>query len=477
MILPMSIIRKTVYSLSAGLLLVLTVEAQVDKEARFAKEPQPGKVVAGPAAKYVVMVSIDGFRPDFYKDPSWGAVNLRQLMENGAYADGVRGVFPTVTYPSHTTIMTGVPPLKHGIYYNTPFESKGATGRWYWNYDSVKAPSLWTAIKDAGLKSAGVWWPVTVGAPISYNLPEIWALPRTDKKANREALRAGANPAGLLEELLENAVGKLALDDVGSDYLSADENNARMSAYLIKTYKPNLLAVHLACTDHFEHEEGRDGIKVRQAVSGADRAVKTILEGIERAGIKDSTTVLIVGDHGFVDIHTSLSPNVWLAKAGLIGDVKKDEWKAQFHQSGGSAFLHLKNRQDEKTLKQVKDLLAALPESQKKLFRVVDRKELDAIGSDPNAVLALAPIQGITISASSTGEVLKRASGGTHGFFPDFKEIQTGFIAYGAGIKKGAVIPLMGLEDIAPLIARLLGLDLPSVEGTVYPGILAKEGK
>jgi len=434
-------------------------------------------LIQAQTSKHVIIISIDGLRPEFYKDASWGTVNLHQLMEEGSYADGVRGVFPTVTYPSHTTIMTGVMPAKHGVYYNTPFEPKGATGRWYWEYDSVKVPSLWTAIKKANLTSACIWWPVTVGAPITYNLPEVWALPKTDKKAMMELLSKSASPAGLYEELQQNATGKLTPENINEEGLSADENNARMSAYLIRAYKPNLLAVHLACTDHFEHEEGRDGPKVRQAVAGVDRSIKTILEAIERAGIKDSTTVLIVGDHGFVDIHTSIAPNVWLTKAGLINDAKKDDWKAMFHQSGGSASLMLKNRNDEKTLKQVRDLLAALPESQKKLFRIVERKELDAIGADPNAALALAPIQGITISASSTGEIIKSAKGGTHGYFPDFKEIQTGFIASGAGIKKGVVIPLMGLEDIAPLVAKLLGLDLPTAEGMLYPGILLKDGK
>lgn len=423
-------------------------------------------------AKYVIVISIDGFRPDFYKDASWGTVNLRQMMNNGVYADGVRGVFPTVTYPSHTTIMTGVFPAKHGIYYNTPFEPAGATGRWYWEYDSIKVPTLWSAAKKAGLTSAGLSWPVTVGAPIDHNIPEIWAWPNGGDHARLEATSKNANPPGLFEELQQNATGKLQPNDYNLDYLSGDENMARMSAWIIRTYKPNLMAIHLACVDHFEHEEGRDGDKVRQAVASADRAVKTILEAIDKAGIKDSTAVIILGDHGFVDIHTSLSPNIWLVNAALIGDTKKNEWKAMFHQSGGSAFLHLKNKNDEKTLKQVRDILAALPESQKKLFRVVERKELDMIGADPNAVLALAPVQGITISASVKGEILKPVKGGTHGYFPDFKEIQTGFIAYGAGIKKGTVIPVMGLEDMAPLVAALLGLDFPSAEGTLYPGIL-----
>ena len=79
---------------------------------------------------HVVLISIDGLRPEFYKDPSWNMVHLRQAMETGAYADGVEGVFPTVTYPSHTTMITGVKPLKHGVYYNTPSEPLGVTGNW-----------------------------------------------------------------------------------------------------------------------------------------------------------------------------------------------------------------------------------------------------------------------------------------------------------------------------------------------------------
>jgi hypothetical protein len=425
-------------------------------------------------SKHVIIISIDGFRPEFYKDASWGMVNLQQMMKQGAYADGVRGVFPTVTYPSHTTIVTGVMPQKHGIYYNTPFEPQGTTGKWYWQYDSVKVPSLWTAVKGAGMTSGCVWWPVTVNAPIDYRYPEVWALPKKDKKASMGLVAKSCNPPGLFEEMQQYAIGHLTPEEFGAEGLGVDENNARMTAYLIKKYKPNFITVHLPCTDHFEHEEGRDGDKVRQAVAGADRSVKTILEAIELAGIKDSTTVIVTGDHGFVDIHTSFAPNVLLTKAGLINDAKANDWKAMFHQSGGAAFLHLKNRNDEKTLKQVRDIFAVLPEGIKKLFRIVERKELDAIGADPNVVLALAPIQGITISGSLKGELFKATKGGTHGYFPDFKEIQTGFVAFGAGIQKGKVIPLMGLEDIAPLVANLLGLQLPSVEGTLYAGLLSK---
>ena len=423
-------------------------------------------------AKHVILISIDGFRPEFYKDPSWSMVNIGLMKNEGVYSDGVRGVFPTVTYPSHTTMVTGVMPLKHGIYYNTPFEPSGATGRWYWEYDSIKTPTLWSVLRSQQMKTACVGWPVTVGAPIDYNLPEIWAWPNGGDHQRLEATSRHAYPAGLFEEVQQNATGKLEGNDFNLDYLSGDENSARIAGYLIRKYKPAFLAVHLANVDHFEHEEGRDGDKVRQAVASVDRAVKTILESLQKAGIKDSTAVIVTGDHGFVDIHTSISPNIWLAKAGLITDPAKGNWRAQFHTAGGSAFLHLKNSNDEQALAIVKKILDTIPQAQKKLFRIVDRKELDLIGADPRASMALAPIQGITFSASQKGDILKPVKGGTHGFFPDCKEIQTGFVGYGAGFKKGAILPLMGLEDIAPLIAHLLGVSLPSAEGVLYPGIL-----
>lgn len=430
-------------------------------------------------AKHVIIISIDGFRPDFYMDPSWNAVNLRQMKDNGVYAEGVQGVFPTVTYPSHTTVITGASPARHGIYYNVYFEPWETPGRWYWNESEIKVPTLWDAIKSAGMTSAAVHWPVTVGAPINYNIPEIWSWP--GKRALLEKVSENANPSGLFEEVQQNATGKLEEVDYNGDYLSADENMSRIAGYLIRKYKPNLLAIHLANTDHFEHEQGRDGEKVRLAVASADRAVKTILESIEKAGIKDSTAVIVLGDHGFSDIHSSLLPNVWLRDNGFATPSQagsKDKWKVLFHTSGGSAFLHLKDKNDKATLEKVRTILKKLPEAQRKLFRVVEHAELDSIGADPNAVLALAAIKGISFSGSDKGTAsVVAASGGTHGYFPDFKEIQTGFIGYGAGFKKGAVIPIMGLQDVAPMVSSLLGLSFTAPDGVLYPGILEAKKK
>lgn len=428
-------------------------------------------------AKHVIIISIDGFRPEFYLDPSWSAVNLQQMKEKGVCAEGVQGVFPTVTYPSHTAVITGALPIHHGIYYNVYFEPWEAPGRWYWNESEIKVPTLWDAVKSAGMTSAAVHWPVTVGAPITYNIPEVWSWP--GKKELLGKVSASANPPGLFEEAQQNATGKLEEFDYNGDYLSADENMARIAGYLIRKYKPNLLGIHLANTDHFEHEQGRDGDKVRLAVASADRAVRTILESIDKAGLKDSTAVIVLGDHGFSNIHSTLFPNVWLRDNGFATPSQngsKENWKALFHSNGGSAFLHLKDKNDKAAIQKLRTILKNLPEGQKRMFRIVERSELDSIGADPNAVLALAAIKGVSFSSSDKGkEAVREATGGTHGYFPDFKEIQTGFIGYGPGFKKGVVIPVMGLQDMAPIVASLLGLSFEAPDGILYPGLLEKK--
>lgn len=430
-------------------------------------------VKAQQPAEHVILVSIDGFRPDFYMESKWPAPNLHWMAENGVRAEGVRGVYPSVTYPSHTTLITGAKPARHGIYYNSPFEPTGQTGAWYWYEKEIKVPTLWDAVRAKGMKSAAFIWPVSTDAPVDYNIPEFWYL---EGGYNRiQPMRDKDTPDGLMEELEREVLGKMTSNNFNGDYLNREDRTGEMAAYVLETYKPGFIALHLIATDHFQHEGGRDGEKVPFAVAAADRAIGKIREAAERAGILDKTTIIVSGDHGFVDIHSSLAPNVWLAKAGLMGTERdRGNWKATFHTSGAAAFLHLKDPKDIQSVKRVEDILNQLPEKTKKLFRVVNKEELRAVGADPNAWLALAPIPGVAMSGAATGDDLRPASGGTHGYFPDFKQIETGFVAWGAGIAQGKTLHQIGLEDVAPVIAALLELDFKCPDGVLFPGILKR---
>src|SRR5690606_7740668 len=156
---------------------------------------------------------------------------------------------------------------------------------------------------------------------------------------------------------------------------------------------------------------------------------------------------------------------------GLYDPQEPENWKAYFHPAGGGAFLQLKDKNDQQTKDKVLQLLQNLPPQQRNAFIIKSREELDAVGADPTAALGLAARQGFAFSATATGDFVRASKGGTHGFYPDFPQIQTGFVAFGRGIKKGVVIPEMGLVDIAPLISSLLKLDLPAGDGMLYKGI------
>lgn len=126
----------------------------------------------------VVLISIDGLKPDYVLEADKRNLkipNLRRFIKEGAYATNVTGVEPTVTYPSHTTMVTGVSPAKHGIYNNTPFDPFGKNqGGWYWYSEDVKVTTLWDAVNKAGGVTASVDWPVTVGANITHNIAQMW---------------------------------------------------------------------------------------------------------------------------------------------------------------------------------------------------------------------------------------------------------------------------------------------------------------
>ncbi|WP_118974098.1 alkaline phosphatase family protein [Taibaiella koreensis] len=427
---------------------------------------------SGPA-RYVVLVTIDGFRPEFYLDSSYGMFTVRDMMRRGVAAKGADPVFPSVTYPDHTTLITGVTPAKHGIYYNTPFEPEGQTGKWMWDYNLIKTETLWSAMHKAGKKTACVRWPVTYNAPIDYRIPEYWDYKNFSDA--RPFTAAATQPLSLWQEVQDHATGHLDADDIGTDHneLVSDENMARITGYLLRQYKPNFTAVHLACTDHYEHQEGREAYMVRASVAGADRCVKTIIESLNRAGIADSTLLIVTGDHGFENIYRSFNPNYLLKQAGLIKDAKAGDWKAQFHSSGGGAFLQLKDPNDKATVAKVAQLLGQLPDSAKRYFAIVSKEKLEQVGADPGVPLALTGLNGTSFGAGTDRlvETFDKVRG-THGYFPDHQQIKTGFVACGPGLKPSTVVPNMRLLDVTPLIVKLTGIAFPQTDGKLIDAFL-----
>jgi hypothetical protein len=198
--------------------------------------------------------------------------------------------------------------------------------------------------------------------------------------------------------------------------------------------------------------------------------VSIILEVLERTGTWDDTAVIVTGDHGNTEVHSQIRPNLWLIEAGLRGKrLEKGDCRATFHALGGSAFLRVREEGDAAAVRHVLD---ALPAAMRQTFRIVEREELDALGADPGAPFALAAATGFVIDDRADPPDLQPNPGMSHGHHNDLPDMNTGFIAKGAGIRAGASAPLLPLTAIAPLVAELLGLEFNAPDGVLYPGLL-----
>lgn len=424
--------------------------------------------------EHVVLLSIDGLRPQLYRDERWPAPVLQELAQEGAIVLAARTVFPALTYPAHAMLVTGCLPARHGVVHNEPFEPGGGDGRWLWEARTFRVPTLWDAVRAAGGTTAAVSWPVTVGAAIDWNVPDVWDPRNT---GSIEPIRAATTPPALFAELEQEATGRLSEHTFSLDHLGREDAVGAMAAYLFARHRPTLLLVHVIGLDHVRHRLGRDNPRARRAVAAADRALARIVEAVERLSLRDRTTFVVVGDHGAVDLHTALCPNVWLRDArGARTDTRA--WPTSFLASGGSAFLrpHAGAPRDPATIaSDVRETLSALPGALRALFRVVERAELDALGADPEALLALAAVAGVAFLSTHEGLAVRAIHGAGHGYHPEVPDMTTGFVAAGAGVRAGTVVPLLPLENVAPFVAALLGITLPACDGMLFPGLITEE--
>lgn len=418
----------------------------------------------------LVMISIDGLKPEYVTAADAHGLkipNLRRFLKEGAFADGVAGVIPTVTYPSHTTLITGVWPTKHGILGNTVFDPLGKNqSGWYWYAEDIKVPTLWDAARQAGLTTASIQWPASVGARVTWNIPEIWRA-NTDEDA--KLMRALATD-GLLPPL-EKELGPYPRGQEVED----DERRGAFATRLLETRHPQLLTVHLLALDHVEHETGPLSGESLAVLERQDAVVGKLREATERLA-PGHAWVAIVSDHGFVKIEARLNPFVAFRDAGLItvnarGTVT--DWKAMPWTAGGSAAIVLKDPGDAATLAEVRallDKLAADPANG--IDRVLDADALHARGGYPPASFLIGCKPGWFVGAGYSGAVLTKTTrpAGTHGHLPDLPELRAAFFVVGPGVPAGRSLGLVDMRDIAPTLARYLGVALPSADGkTLLP--------
>ena len=421
-------------------------------------------------------MSLDGLYPEIYRAATALGVqvpNLEQLAAEGTSADGMRGILPTATYPSHTTLITGVRPGRHGVVANSVFAPGESEAAWYWYADSIRVTTLPQAAAAAGLSVGVSCWPALCGAPyVRWQLPEIWSLGAGDTSSRDKVLR-WATP-GLIAEV-EARFG--AWTDVRFEWGHQDDRITDGAVYLLEAKRPQLLLVHLVEVDHVLHAEGRNAPAALRAFELADAQIGRLRAAIAAAGLADSTNLVIVGDHGFTNVHTEVRPNIELVRLGVLqpGGGRAGTWRAIARTTTAVAAVYLHDPRDHALRDRIRRHFETLANGRYAgIFDVLTPAEKTAYETFPGAALVLVCHPGYAFSGRDQGEFLAASrSRGMHGYRPEEPDMEAGFIADGPAFARGLRVPRVRMIDVAPTLARILGADMGAqVEGTAIPGLL-----
>jgi predicted AlkP superfamily pyrophosphatase or phosphodiesterase len=407
--------------------------------------------------RHVLVISVDGLGASLYGRlaAKIHISNLPRLRREGSYAEGVVGVYPTLTYPSHTTMVTGRMPAQHGIYSNLSSREPGKNPQdWFWFTNAIKVPTLWDEARAHHLTTGAVFWPVTAGAPIDWDVPEIWD-PQKPLVVDPMYVAKYASPGLLFEALLE-----IGPPLPGQEL---DVTRTHLATFILKKHKPNLLLVHLVDLDEEEHQFGPDSPQAAATLEKIDGHIGELLAADRAAGLADSTDVFIVSDHGFLPVQTEIKPNVLLVKAGLLtADAKGNVTGGRIATlaNDGSFFIYWPESEDLRPL--VNEALKPLRD-QGVLWAVLDRAALKELAAEPAAQMALEAPTRYAFSSGAAGDLLAKGKtvSGTHGYLPFRRELESSFMAWGPDIKAGADLHTIRMTEIAPTILKAMGIDAP----------------
>jgi predicted AlkP superfamily pyrophosphatase or phosphodiesterase len=422
----------------------------------------------------VVLISVDGLANFYFDDPRAQMPTIRRLAKEGARAQGTVCSFPTVTWPNHATMVTGVSPRKHGVIGNDYLDR--ATGEKvkllmdpvFDKEQLLTSPTIYDVAHDAGLLTAGVLWPATRNArTLDFTVPDMGA-----DDWNKYGTQ------GWLAELRRDGVpidkhGAWCKESSGG--VQRDWLYTRMVQHLFEHHPPNLLLVHLIEVDHCQHKFGPQSDEAYWAVSYADDRVRDIVEAAEASPFAGKVTFVVVSDHGFYPIDKEIRPNVKLKGLGLAtvegSEVKsKQAWCVA--QGGGCMVYILDDARRADLTAQLKQELGTL----EGVAEVIGEERFDELGVARRAEDARAPDfwlsakSGYSFTDSHTGDepvVPKESRAGTHGYLPSQPALYGTLILSGEKIKPGVDLGLAQNRDIAPTMARLLGVELPTAEGKV----------
>lgn len=404
--------------------------------------------------RIVLVISLDGFPAYSLADPKLPVPMLRRLAREGAIAARMKTVNPTVTWPNHTTLVTGVAPAKHSVIYNGMAE-RDAEGTpvkvepWRDKAEMVKVETVYDAAHAAGLTTAQMDWVAIYRAPtITWSFAEV---PSPDGRTEQEMIAA-------------DLIGEKDVAEFRKGNITwRDEIWTKAAIHLIQKHRPNLMLLHLLNTDSMHHSYGPRTLAGNTALALADARVGEIHRALETAKLLDRTTFVIVSDHGFKTVKQNIHPNVLLKKMGL-------EQRVAMVPEGGTAMLYVRSQD---VVQRLRTGFAGL----EGVARVIGPEDYASLGlpawSRASAVpdLVLAAKDGYSFSGGADGEVIVpvKSPQGAHGYLNSDPEMDAIFVASGYGIRPGTKLDEISNLDVAPTVAALLGVKLKAADGKPLP--------
>lgn len=421
--------------------------------------------------RHVVVVSVDAL---VYEDLETLSklYALAPRWDKMARVDRVRSIYPTITYPCHSTMMTGVYPDRHHIVNNEAPILGVEHCLWQHFRSSVKAPSIFDAAKKAGLTTAAVFWPVTgKDLAIDYLVDEYWPQHGEDSVT---AFRDSGSSEEVIEKIVKPNLKYLEGKHRMHPY--ADAFVMGCAADMLRNFQPDLLMVHPANVDSARHASGLFTSAVTNALYDTNLWLEELFKAAEDVGIYEDTNFFIVSDHGQIEIRRSVALNALLAEEGLL-DVAPDgtlkDWTAFAKSGGTSALVYLKDPADQVAWNKTKIALEKLRDSEVcgigEILTEAEARERYHLGGDFAFVIET---DGWTsFSTSWLKPVQKpldnsdyRFGRATHGHEPE-KGPQPTLMAFGPDIQPGAHLDTARLVDEAPTFAHALGLTMPDTDG------------